>query len=81
MPKAKRKELTGRGAVGETAVVGAKDRDTNQVSAEVVQATDAETLQGFVADHTAPGATVYTDEATAYKGMPFEHESVTHSAG
>ena len=29
----------------------------------------------------APGATVYTDDAAAYKGMPFEHESVRHSTG
>ena len=28
-----------------------------------------------------PGATVYTDEAAAYKGMPFKHESVRHSTG
>ena len=27
------------------------------------------------------GATVYTDDAAAYKGMPFEHESVRHSVG
>ena len=81
MSKAKRKELTGRGAAGKTAVVGAKDRNTNQVSAEVVQATDTETLQGFVIDHAAPGATVYTDDASAYKGIPFDHESVRHSVG
>ena len=81
MPKAKRKELTGRGAVGKTAVIGAKDRDTNQVSAEVVQATDAKTLQGFVADHAAPGAKVYTDDARTYQGMAFAHEAVNHSAG
>ena len=54
---------------------------TNEVRAEVVHATDAKTLQRFVADHAAPSATVYTDEAAAYKGMPFEHESVRHSAG
>ena len=81
MSKAKRKELTGRGAAGKTAVVGAKDRNTNQVSAEVVQATDTETLQCFVIDHAAPGATVYTDDASAYKGIPFDHESVRHSVG
>ena len=40
----------------------------------MVEGTDAETLQGFVADHAAPGATVYTDEAAAYKGIPFKHE-------
>ena len=74
MSNAKRKELagTGRGAVGKTAVVGAKDRATNQVSARVVDA-------GFVVEHTAPGATVYSDEAAAYEGIPFDHESVKHS--
>ena len=36
MPKAKRKELTGRGAVGKTTVFGVKDRDTNNVSALVI---------------------------------------------
>ena len=81
MSNAKRKELagTGRGAVGKTAIVGAKDRATNQVSARVVESTDKPTLQGFVGEHTAPGATVYTDEAAAYEGMPFDHEAVKHS--
>ena len=81
MSNAKRKELadTGRGAVGKTAVVGAKDRATNQVSARVVTDTTKPTLQGFVAEHAASGAKVYTDEAAAYEGMPFDHESVKHS--
>ena len=78
---ANKKKRLGRGGVGKTAVAGAKDRNTNCVSAEVVEATDAKTLQGFVADHAAPGATVYTDEAAAYKGMPFKHESVRHGTG
>ncbi len=81
MPKAKRAAMTGRGAVGKTIVAGAKDRDTNRVAARSVDATDRPTLQGFVGDHAAPGATVYTDEASAYKGMPFDHEAVTHSVG
>ena len=68
MSNAKRKELagTGRGAVGKTAVVGIKDRETKNVRAKVVE-------------NTAPGATVYTDEASAYEGLPFTHESVKHS--
>ena len=69
------------GAVGKTAVVGAKDRKTNKVKAKVVKNTDAKTLQKFVADTAANGATVYTDDAAAYKGMPFEHASVRHSVG
>ena len=78
---AHKKQRLGRGGVGKSVVVGAKDRATNEVRAEVVEGTDAETLQGFVADNAAPGATVYTDEAAAYKGMPFKHESVRHSTG
>ncbi len=78
----KRAELTGRGSVDKTPVVGMKDRDTNRVRAQVVGATDKATLQGFVWDHATPGATVYTDEAAAYRGLPplfYHHESVSHS--
>ena len=81
MPKSKREKLEGRGAVGKTAVVGIKDRQSNQVRAKVVERTDAETLQGFVVDHADAFAKVYTDEASAYKSLPFEHESVKHSVG
>ena len=80
---AKRKALTGagagRGTVGKVAVVGVKDRATKQVAATVVEKTDAATLQGFVIDHTAPGATVYSDDASAYEGLPFDHDAVKHS--
>ena len=79
MSNAKRKTLEGRGPVGKTAIVGIKDRASNKVRAKVVERTDAETLQGFVVEHTAPGAQVYTDEAKAYKVMPFDHEAVKHS--
>jgi transposase-like protein len=83
MSNAKRKELAksepGRGPVGKTAVVGAKDRATNKVKVRVVTSTDKDTLQGFVSDSAKRGATVYTDEALAYKGMPFHHEAVKHS--
>ncbi len=80
--KHKGKKLNaGRGTVGKTAVVGAKDRKTNKIKAKVVENTDAKTLQKFVVETAANGATVYTDDAVAYKGMPFEHKSVRHSAG
>ena len=71
----------GRGAVGKTAVVGVKDRESNQVRAKVVERTDAETLQGFVTDNVKEDAEVYTDEATAYQGLPFRHRTVKHSVG
>ena len=76
---AERKAATGRGPVDMTAVVGAKDRATNKVSAKVVTNTDAPTLQGFVAENAEPDAVVYTDDAAAYEGIPNPHESVKHS--
>ena len=79
MSKSKRKKLEGRGPTGKTAVVGAKDRATKQVAAKVVTSTDKDTLQEFVKDHAAPGATVYTDDATAYESLPFNHATVKHS--
>ena len=78
MSNAKRAKLTGRGAVGKIAVVGAKDRETNEVRAEVVAATDKATLQEFVGDVATDGAKLYTDEAAAYDGLP-NHETVKHS--
>ncbi len=83
MSNTKRNELkdAGRGPAGKTAVVGMKDRDTNEIRANVIEKTDAETLQGFVADNADTDAKVYTDSATAYDGMPFDHESVNHSVG
>ena len=88
MSKARREALagTGRGAVGKTAVVGAKDRASNQVRAKTVQATDAATLVPFVEGNAAQGATVYTDDASAYRALPnmlngIRHEAVNHSVG
>ena len=75
----KNREGTGRGPVGKAAVVGVKDRKTKQVRAKAVESIDKETLQGFVSKHTAPGATVYTDDASAYDGLPFDHATVKHS--
>jgi len=81
MSNAKRKELkdTGRGAVGKTAVVGMKDRETNEVTASVVADTNADTLQDFVTENTDKDAMVYTDGATAYDGIKRPHKTVNHS--
>ena len=81
MSKSKRAAMNkSRGPVGKTAVVGVKDRDSNEVRAEVVQRTNGATLQGFIREHVEPGSTVYTDDAAAYRGMQdFEHEAVNHT--
>ena len=81
MRKAKRKALKGRGAVGKTAVIGARDRATNRVTARSIQSTDAPALHAFVKDVAAPDAKVFTDDATAYHGIPHDHETVKHSVG
>ena len=78
MSKAKRREEFGRGPAGKTMVMGAKDRDTNRVVAQVIERKNRETMQGFVATHAAPGAKVYTDTAGGYHGMTgFDHKKVT----
>ena len=71
----------GRGTVGKTAVAGVKDRETNQVDAAVVEKVDGPTLTTFVHNRTKPGATVYTDEATAYNRLNRRHEAVAHGVG
>ena len=76
--KRSKKLRAGRGPVGKTAVVGAKDRATNQVAARVVEGTDKKTLQGFVKTHAAKGAKVCTDDASAYDGLE-NREAVKHS--
>jgi len=81
MPGGKRRMLKGRGSVGKTAVIGMRDRATNNVTARVVENTDRDTLHGFVETHAAPDARVFTDDAIAYKGMDREHEAVNHSIG
>jgi len=71
----------GRGAGHMTAVVGIRDRETNQVRATVVDDTKKPTLHGLIEENVSPQATVYTDEGASYQGMPFEHESVNHKVG
>ncbi len=79
---ASKKMKAGRGPVGKTAVIGAKDRKSNRVSADVIEETDGETLKGFVVETAKEGATVYTHDHAGYRGMPgFDHESVKHSVG
>ena len=76
-----KKLRAGRGTVGKTGVVGMKERESNKIRAEVVQATDKDTLQDFVTEHTADAAIIYTDDARAYRGMPRRHATVKHSVG
>ena len=78
---ADKKLRAGRGGVGKTIVLGAYDRQTGQVDAFSIKVANRKTLQRFVQNHAARGATVYTDSASAYIGIPFHHEAVNHSRG
>ena len=62
-------------------MAGLLDRPTNKVQAQVVENTRRNTLQGFVYENTDTKATVYTDEAAAYRGMDRQHEAIRHSVG
>ena len=75
----KRREARQKPDLGKTIVVGVKDRATGAVSAKTVEYADKPTLQGFVSDHAAPDAKVFTDDGRAYQGMDFDHETVNHS--
>ena len=70
----------GRGGIGKTAVVGVRDRATGQVRADVFRYTGGPPLRRFVRRHSAPGAMIYSDEASAYRPLP-RHKSVSHKAG
>jgi len=66
--------------VGKAAVVGVKDRATNQVAAVHVGKTDSATLGNFAALNAKFGAKLYTDEASAYNVLDpwYDHETVKH---
>ena len=79
--KHKSKKLNqGRGTIGKTAVVGMKDRETNQVLIEVVDSTSKVTLHAFVDERITPDTQIYTDDHAGYRGLP-NHESVRHGVG
>jgi transposase-like protein len=81
--KHKNKRLNaGRGAVGKSAVIGAKERN-GKVKVAVIAKTDAATLEGFIMNSVQTGATVFTDEHRGYSGLSksFSHQSVKHSVG
>ena len=70
----------GRGTVGKVAVVGMKDRETNEVLTEVVESTSKATLHAFVEERTDSDTQVYTDDHAGYHGLA-NHEAVRHGVG
>jgi transposase-like protein len=73
----------GRGGVGKVAVVGIRD-ENDQVRATPVADTTAKTLVGFIEANAPAGASIVTDEFSAYRSLTakgFIHHTVNHSAG
>ena len=70
----------GTGFKGKEIIAGAKVRETGKIVVRQIDSRDRDSLQKLVEDFTAPGSTVYTDEAKGYKGMDREHKAVNHSA-
>ena len=76
----------GRGTAGKTPVLGMRDRN-GQVVAQVVNSTDAPTLQGIIKQNVLKGSTICTDEHKSYAGLAsiagknYVHQTVNHSAG
>ena len=72
----------GRGAVGKTAVIGARERGSKKVAARVIGDTKRPTLHGFIRDNVGEGSTVHTDDFRSYdKLQGYDHRTVKHSIG
>ena len=53
--------------VGKTAVIGINERESNQVSAQVIDDTRRGTVHGFVKQHAEAGASVMSDDFISYQ--------------
>ena len=81
--KHERRKLRAGSFAGKTAVVGAKDRKTGRVKAQVIKKADSLHLTAFVSKSVKSGGTVYTDENRSYAHISgrYKHETVNHGAG
>lgn len=78
MSNKRRKQFSGRGAAGKTAVVGIKDRPSNQVAAKVIGKANRETVFPLISRHVQFGAVHYSDDSPIYEVLP-NHWSVKHT--
>ena len=74
----------GRGAIGKTPVIAARERESGRVRAEVPATVTRRTATGFAYRNIAAGSTVHTDESAIYNrlgGLIYTHETINHGAG
>jgi len=75
-----KKLKAGRGAVGKTAVFGAKSRG-GEVRAQVMPTVTGASVTRALSSAVALGSTLYTDDSRCYFGLEdYRHETVNHSA-
>ena len=75
-----KKLRAGRGTVGKAIVAGAKDRESNQISAAVVGGTKRADLHQFTHERIDLDAMVFTDDLKSYDGLR-NHAVVRHGVG
>lgn len=68
----------GTGGIGKAIVIGARERATGKVVADVIPNTDQGTMTSFICDHTGDDAVIYTDEHSGYNKIPRHHYHVRH---
>ena len=73
------KRLSGRGWSGKQMILGMRERG-GRTFAMPIRNKEMDMLRGAVQRLVRPGATIYTDENPAYKGVAWKHETVCHSA-
>ncbi|MYF49780.1 MAG: IS1595 family transposase [Gammaproteobacteria bacterium] len=71
---------SGRGAVGKSAVMGVKDRDSNRIAAKQVESVSQVEAGELFVENVEDGAKVYSDESRVYDKIP-NREAVNHTLG
>ena len=69
----------GTGSSGKQVVMGLRERG-GQTVMELVGGQGRESLLPVIDKYVRPGATIYTDENTAYSRLRYRHQTVNHSA-
>ena len=78
---AKKRIWRGQGESGKSIVVGAKNRETNQIRLRTVTGAKKGMLVPFIRESVPRGSTVYTDKLKSYDKLGLEgyrHDSVNH---
>lgn len=79
--RARNQTLERKRRLSKVAVIGMRDRPTNLIKAEPIEARTARLMQEFVYENTEARAEVFTDEASGYRGIVRPHQTVNHSMG